>query len=240
MLPKISIIIPAYNEKIRILPYLEEINSYIKKTDAENKEIFTEVLIIDDGSSDSTPEVVNSFCKDKEKFQLISHDKNQGKGAAIKTGAKNAKEDLMLFTDADGSSAIKEVEKLLPFLHESYDIIFGSRAMGAKLEARFYRKFLGRVFNLFVKLLLFPNVKDSQCGFKLINLKTARDVVQKIQETGFSFDLELLHLAHLKGLTFKEVPIEWHHVDGSKINVLTDGVKMLGSIFKIKKRNLFQ
>lgn len=235
MSPQLSILIPAYNEEHRIIPYLEEIDKYTK-----SKNLNAEIIVVDDGSSDQTIAVVNEFKKntvrDRYSFKIIQQKINQGKGAAIIRGANEAQGKLLLFTDADGSSPISELEKLLPF-SDTHNIIFGSRALGGELKAKFYRKALGRFFNFFVSNLLFPNIKDTQCGFKLMDLKSSLAILNQIKETGFSFDLELLYLAKINGLSFKEVPIAWHHVDGSKVSVIRDGIKMLFSIFLIRFRH---
>ncbi len=228
----ISIIIPAYNEAKRISPTIQEILEYF----TSRKQTF-EVLIVNDGSQDDTDTVVKKISKDNDALKLINLEKNKGKGNAVREGVLVAQGDLILITDADGSSPINEIERLKKVLQASAaDLVVGSRALLSSetlVEARPGRKLFGRIFNLLVNLIAVPEIKDTQCGFKLFKKRAAQFLFQKQMFPRYSFDVEILCIAHRAGLKISEVPINWHHVAGSKVNVIRDGIRMAFDTIKI-------
>lgn len=229
---ELSIIIPAYNEKWRLPSTLIDIVDYF-----DSSPISYEVIVVDDGSSDDTSDIVRKFEKVREQFRLIRLPQNEGKGSAVRFGAMNAKGNEILFLDADGATPIQELERLRAALKKNNDIAIGSRAMMSEdtnIKTIWYRKLLGRIFNNCVNIILLPGIKDTQCGFKIFKKDAAHKVFSKQTSKGFSFDVEILFLARKMNLKIIEVPINWENVPGSKINLLLDSTKMLLDIIKFK------
>ena len=225
---KISIVIPAFNEEKRIGKTLKKISHYLK-----NKRFDYEIIIVDDGSTDKTREVVKKFLKNK-KIILTKKRKNKGKGFSIREGALRAKNKLILFSDADLSTPIEELDKFLKDINK-YDIIIGSRAIkGANIRIKqpTYRVLIGKIFNKIVRLLAVKRIKDTQCGFKLF--KNCKDIFKKQTIEGFGFDVELLYIAQKNGLKIKEVPVIWLNVEGSRVSALKDSIRMFCDLIKIK------
>lgn len=226
----LSIIIPAYNEEHRILHTLREVKTFIAKVSRE-----VEVIVVDDGSQDNTAQVVRDFARDFAVLRLISLQVNSGKGAAVREGILNSKGELVLFTDADGSTPISEVLRLEHAMAtNASDVAIGSRALNSaetKVEALPARKLIGRVFNFFVNILAVPGIEDTQCGFKLFRRHAAQTIFKNQRFPRFSFDLEVLFKARKFGFKITEVSVNWHHVTGSKVNVVKDGLLMLRDAF---------
>jgi dolichyl-phosphate beta-glucosyltransferase len=195
-----------------------------------------EIVVVDDGSFDGTASLVGEFSADNREVRLISYEQNRGKGFAVRTGVLSATGDVVLVNDADGSSPIEELERLERAINSGADIAFGSRNMqqpDAKTETRFDRKHIGNLFNLIVQFLLLPGIRDTQCGFKLFGRHAAQDLFKRSTQDGFAFDVEILLLARLRHYKVTEVPINWHNVDGSKVSVFHDGLKMLLQVLRI-------
>lgn len=228
---KLSVIIPAYNEEKSIISTLEKIISYLKNQDYDY-----EVIVINDGSNDKTGELVEG--KQHPNLKLLHHLKNLGKGAAIKTGVKEASGDLILFMDADYSTSIEEVEKFLPKAGE-YDVIIGSRALkNSKITVKqpFIKELLGKIGNKLIQIAAVPGVKDTQCGFKLFSQR-ALAIFDKQTINGWGFDIELLFLARKYNLKILELPVTWENSQSSKVEFF-DYFKTLMELFKIKLNNL--
>ncbi len=232
----LSIIVPAYNEERRLPPTLIEMIDYLDEQDYSY-----EIIVVDDGSTDQTSQVVKKFEKIRSQVRLIKLARNRGKGHAVKTGALNSKGQFVLFNDADGSTPISEISKLLSNLKETNaDIAIGSRAKQngeTEIKAHFHRIIIGRTFNLLVNLLLIKGVQDTQCGFKLFTQKAAQTIFPCQSIEGFNFDVELLYLAKLNNFIFSEIPVNWHSTPGSKVNLITDSIKMFFTLFVIKYRH---
>jgi len=232
----LTIVIPAYIEESRILKYLRKIDEYIF-----DPTLF-KVIVVDDGSKDATKDVVLSYLekdsKNKNCFKLVSYSENRGKGFAVCEGFKHAEGNLILYTDADGASPIKEVEKLLsPVTSEGFDIVCGSRILRdqrSTVQMSLKRRFVGFVFQCILRLLGLASLKDTQCGFKLFTKEVAKKLARNQKCYNYSFDIEYLYLARKFGYKIKEVPINWYHVEGSKISILKDSIKMLVEVLKIK------
>ncbi|MGB9851777.1 MAG: dolichyl-phosphate beta-glucosyltransferase [Candidatus Kapaibacteriota bacterium] len=226
----ISIVIPVYNEEERIVGTLEKVWNYL----TSNKYNF-EIVVVDDGSTDKTLQRVESF---KEDVRIISYSPNRGKGAAVRTGMLNAKGKYRIFSDADLSTPIYEIEKLLEKLEAGADICIGSRAIDPSLIKKhqpFYREFMGKTFNKFVQLIVFRGIEDTQCGFKGFTERAAELVFSHSKIDGFSFDVEILYLAKKAGLKIEQVPVEWYNDSRTKVNPLRDSMNMFIELFKIKK-----
>ncbi len=234
----ISIVIPAFNEQWRLPTTLIDIIDYFDKQDKT-----WEVVVVDDGSSDDTCEVVRKFSHINPRIRLISYKPNRGKGCAVRTGVLNASGRRIVFADADGATPIKELERLMGALDNGADIAIGSRAMKSndtRIKTHWYRRYPGRLFNFCVNTFLLPNIADTQCGFKIFTQESANFIFKHQKADGFSMDIELLFIAKKGGFKFVEVPINWTHVPGSKVNMLTDSLRMLKDIFvfRIRHRNI--
>lgn len=230
-MPRISVIIPAYNEEHRLPATLDSVCDYLKLTDED-----FEVLVVDDGSHDRTGEVVESFAAKHPQVRLLSYQPNHGKGHAIRTGILSAKGDVLLIDDADGSSPIEELGRLMTGIESGADIAIGSRAKpdeNRKVEALVHRKLIGNTFNAIVQRLLLPGIYDTQCGFKLFKREAAHSIFSLSRIDGYGFDVEVLYIARLRGYRITEVAIDWHNVGGSKVNVLTDSPRMFFEVIKI-------
>lgn len=227
----ISVIIPAYNEERRLASTLESVYSYLKGRGAP-----FEILVVDDGSLDHTDDVVEDFGKNKKEVRLVSYHPNRGKGYAVKLGMLSGQYELLLFDDADGSSPIDQLAVLEKAIDEGNDIAIGSRNLpeeGKTVRTVVSRKYIGNTFNIIVQSLLLPGIHDTQCGFKLFKRSVGRDIFSVTQLEGYAFDVELLHIARLRGYKVKEVAINWTNVEGSKVNVLVDSPKMLLDVVNI-------
>ncbi|MCS7309837.1 MAG: glycosyltransferase family 2 protein [Armatimonadota bacterium] len=233
--PSLSVVVPAYNEEGRLADTLPAMYSYLK----EHYFPF-ELLVVDDGSTDHTPAIVQQFAQQHPEVRLISYQPNRGKGHAVRTGVLQAQGEWVLFSDADLATPIEELTRLAEKLREGYDIAIASRAaMGAQLVVRqpWYRELAGRSFNLMVQLLAVPGIHDTQCGFKLFRQQAAREIFSRCEENGFSFDIEVLHVAQRLGYRIAEVPVRWMHREGSKVRLLRDAVRMFLALLRITRRH---
>ncbi len=224
----ISIIIPAYNESLRISKTLNKILSFIE----DNNDYDFEIIVVNDGSNDNTNEVVLSFAN----VVLIDNKVNKGKGSVIRQGMLSAQGDYLLFSDADLSTPIEELEKLLSFIKD-FDIVIGCRALQNDLikeHQPFYREIMGKTFNLFVQLLVVKGIKDTQCGFKLFKNEVAKKIFGSSKIDGFSFDVETIYLASKFRFKVKEVPVLWFNDDRSKVDPIKDSMKMFRELLVIK------
>jgi dolichyl-phosphate beta-glucosyltransferase len=237
MAPTVSIIIPAFNEATRLGKSLETIFDYLNQAYPKS-----EVIVVDDGSSDETARVAEEGFKSAGEVstRLIRVKPNRGKGYAVRAGLKSAKAPVALFSDADLSTPIGEMPKLLAAIEEEgYDLVFGSRALDRSLigvHQSWRREQGGRVFNLVVRLATGLPFADTQCGFKAFRMSTCRPVIEAAVIDRFSFDVELIYVAHLAGLRLKEIPVRWDHNDGSKVSVLRDSWRMFNEVQRIRAR----
>ncbi|MEW6096774.1 MAG: glycosyltransferase [bacterium] len=235
--PYLSIVIPAFNEELRIKETLCKIVEYIK-----TKDYSYEIIVVDDGSIDRTVEVVKFTAESlKESITIIKNERNIGKGGAVKNGILKAKGEFILFSDADLSTPISELDKLLPLVEGEYDIAIGSRALpesDIKLHQPWYRENMGRIFNLFVRLIAVRGIKDTQCGFKCFKGSIAKEVSSKQYINRFGFDVEILFIAKKLGYKIKEVPIKWINSPHSRVHAIKDSSEMLMSLLKIRMNDL--
>lgn len=225
----ISVVIPAYNEEKRIGKTLRKILKYF-----ENKKYDYEIIVVDDCSKDKTVHVAEFF--KSKRIKIIKNLCNLGKGGAVRKGMLSAKKKYVLFSDADLSTPIEQIEKFLPFI-KKYDVIIGSRALNdseIRIKQPFYRVIMGRIFNLIVQILLLKGIKDTQCGFKLFTRKSAKKIFPKQTFKGFSFDVEILYIARKTGYKIKEVPVVWINSPESKVSALKDSIKMFIDLIKIR------
>jgi len=229
--PKLSIVIPSFNEEPRLPATLERIASYIHSSGRE-----TEVIVVDDGSADGTVRVAESFRGKIPNLRIVSNGQNRGKGYSVRHGSLEARGEIVLFTDADLSAPIEEADKLLAMMDE-YDVAIGSRAMNRKLievhESRF-REFAGIIFNRIVRVILRLPFVDTQCGFKAFRREKCEIIFEQQTIERFGFDPELLYLARHHGLRTAEVAVRWAHSPATKVNMLRDSVQMFLDVVIIR------
>jgi dolichyl-phosphate beta-glucosyltransferase len=212
---KISVVVPAYNEARRILPSLEQIFPYM---DTHHPDY--EVVVVDDGSTDETVALVRRHFGPRPQLRLVTYGANRGKGYAVRYGAEQASGDLVLFSDADLSTPIEELDKLLPRAEQGYDLVMGTRAhpqADIRIHQPFYREYGGKLFNLLIRVLLLRDFHDTQCGFKLFRRTALLPILRRQRIDRFAFDVELVYLAHQAGLKIADVPVVWMNSPETKM-----------------------
>lgn len=220
MSKRLSVIIPAYNEENRIKVTLEAIFNYLSRQNYS-----WEAIIVSDGSRDKTVEVVSEFISNKPDFQLIANTKNHGKGYVVRQGMLQAQGDYQLFTDADNSTSIEQIEKFWPYFIDNnyYDILIGSiEVSGAKINehAQWYRRILGKYSKYIIRIIAgLWNIHDTQRGFKLFTAKAAKNIFSKTKIDRFGFDIEALALAKKMGYKIKEIPVVWDNPGKSTVSL---------------------
>ncbi len=230
--PRWSVVIPAFNEVSRLPRYLDAVVAYF-----EGRGEPYEVIVVDDGSTDGTPEVVEA--RHDPSVRVLRLGRNSGKGAAVRAGMLAAQGAFRLFTDADGATPIAELKRLEPALAAGADVAIGSRVLvdpGVSVAARPHRVAAGRVFNWLVARLGVRAVADSQCGFKAFTRAAAERLFGRLRTRGFGFDVELLLEAQAAGYRIVEVPVNWADQPGSKVTVLRHGPGMVWQIVKVRLR----
>jgi dolichyl-phosphate beta-glucosyltransferase len=234
--PGLSIVVPAYNEQERLGPTIRSYLDYCR-----GRQLSVELIVVDDGSLDSTSAVVERLSAEYPELRLIRLAENRGKGYAVRTGVVNARGHLVLFADADGATPLSELARLQAAIGEGADVAIGSRALageGVRVRAKLYRRAIGRAFHLLVRSLTVKGVQDTQCGFKLFRGPVAHDLFSRMRMTGFSFDVELLMMAKRQGYRVAEVPVNWVHQPGSKVNLALDSMRMARDLFVIRGHHL--
>jgi dolichyl-phosphate beta-glucosyltransferase len=233
--PELSIVIPSYNEELRLPATLKQIAAFLPSLGAE-----TEILVVDDGSKDRTAEVAQSFGSILPNLRVISNGVNRGKGFSVRHGMQEARGRIVLFTDADLSAPIEEAPKLLDALKD-YDVSIGSRALDRSLitvhESRF-REFAGIIFNTIVRIILRLPFVDTQCGFKAFRRERCQILFEQQRIERFGFDPELLYLARHHGLRTTEIPVRWGHSPATKVNMFRDSIRMFVDVFTIRWNSL--
>lgn len=241
MLPYLSVIVPSYNEKSNLNKgALDELFSYL-----ETQKFSWEVILSDDGSTDGTLESLSKYSKDHENTFLLRNI-HAGKAPTVKAGMREATGEWQLFTDFDQSTPIAEVEHLLKYAKQGYEVVIGSREIaGAHRDKEpFYRHLMGKGFNLLVQLLAVPGIADTQCGFKLFSKDASLTLFNQLVVYGGhaqrtdaftgAFDVELLFLARKNKYKIKEVPIRWKHNETNRVSPIKDSLRMLIDILKIR------
>jgi dolichyl-phosphate beta-glucosyltransferase len=228
----LSIVIPAFNEEKRLAGSLEKLKNFVEDYPQE-----VESIIVDDGSTDNTVRLAETYIPKIKGLRILKLAKNSGKGSAVKFGFEKAVGDIVLFTDADFSTPITEATKLVEKINSGFDVAIGSRELDPSLVVRsqsFLRHKFGRTANFLIQLLAVPGIKDTQCGFKAFKKSTTKEVFAEEKIFGYAFDIELLFLAKRMGLKIAEVAVLWSHSTDSKINPLIDAPKCLIDLARIR------
>lgn len=242
----LSVVIPSYNEMANLQKgVLNKVKNYLDK-----QEFDYEVIIVDDGSGDESREFVQKFAKDEKEFRLITNS-HSGKAGAVSTGMLEAKGDFVVFTDMDQATPIEELEKLLPFIEEGYDIVIGSRS-GHRKGAPWTRKIMAKGMMVLRSAIVgLPEINDTQCGFKLFSKKASKEIFENVKKVhnGFKsihgssvtagFDIEVLYIAKRLGFRIKEVPVEWLYVETRRVSPVKDSFDGLFDLLRIR-RNIFK
>ncbi len=225
--------IPAYNEARRIGPTLDRIDAFLRK-----REIGAEILVVDDGSTDATVALVAAHTA--RGLALLRQGTNRGKGAAVRRGVMESRGRRVLLCDADLSTPIEELEPLARRLDDGADLAIGSRGLDDSAVRRhqpLYRELMGKTFNRIIRLLGIRGVRDTQCGFKLLDGEVARRLFANLETEGFAFDVELIWLARRAGCRIDEVGVEWWNSPGSRVDPIVDSFAMIRDVALMRWRH---
>ena len=232
----LSVIIPAYNEEKRLLPTLSKIYAYLS-----TKDFPYEIIVVDDGSTDNTLQVVKNFASSDKHIVILINEQNRGKGFSVRKGMLSARGEYVFFTDADLSTPIEEIEKCLPYLINGYDVVIGSRSMPGSdilVHQPWYREKMGKIFNFMVNMVLLKGIIDTQCGFKGFKREAVKSVFNRCKIDGFSFDVEALYLSRKYNFKIKEIPIRWENSPLSKVSPIKHSLQMFKDLIGIKIKDL--
>ncbi len=232
MKTRLSLIIPTYNEEEVIDNTLKTVVQYLV-----NGVYSYEIIVVCDGCRDNTASLAHEAARKNRHIKVINRQMNMGKGFSVKEGALSAGGEYIIFTDADLSTPIEEIDKLLKWMEKGYDIVIGSRALAEsdiQVHQPWYREKMGKTFNLFVQALAVRGIKDTQCGFKGFRKDVAEKIFPLQTINGFGFDVELLYLAKKYGYTIKEIPVCWINREASKVNPLTHSFQMFLDLVRIR------
>lgn len=236
-IPSTSIVVPAFNEAARIGQSLKSIAEY-----ARDSATSIELIVVDDGSTDGTADVARRMLDDIQGLdaRVLRYERNRGKGYAVRHGLLAARAPVAVFSDADLSTPIAELPKLVSAIVDGgADLTFGSRALDRRLIGVHQprrRELGGRAFNLVLRLATGLPFWDTQCGFKAFRMTVCRPLIEAGTIDGFGFDIELLYEAYHAGLRMQEIPVRWDHREGSKVNFLRDGSRMLRDVLTVRQR----
>jgi dolichyl-phosphate beta-glucosyltransferase len=236
-MPAYSIVVPAYNESERIRASLDKLLRFVAQQHWD-----AEVIVVNDGSRDDTADVVRNYAALNPIVRLIENPGgNRGKGYTVRNGVLHATGDIILFSDADFSSPVRESIKLFDALAQGADVAIGSRWLNPKMmtgRQSLFRQFAGRVFNLLNRVVLGLDFKDTQCGIKAFTRAAAMDMFSRQTIERWGFDPEILFVARKRGYKTVEIAVEWAHEGGSKINPFVDGLKMCADMLRIRWNSL--
>lgn len=219
--PYLSLVLPAYNEEQRLGASLRKLADHLG-----SQAYACEILVVDDGSTDATGDVAERWAAsmpDTVRLRVLMHHRNQGKGAAVKTGCLAATGDYVIFTDVDLASPLEDSERIVAALHDGADVAIGTRVHPGGRDMRasqpWTRRTLGHLFTFCRKRLLLPDIEDTQCPLKGFRREAARRIFPAQRLSGWSFDVEILYLARRFGMKTVQIPVRWEHVEGSTLKV---------------------
>ncbi len=230
--PELTVVLPAYNEAARLEASLASIRLYLDSFEGS-----TELIVVDDGSTDGTADLAHRLLDGSPDARVLQLAENCGKGAAVRAGMLAAHGRHVLFSDVDLSTPIRDEAGLRAALAAGADVAIGSRAEANSQITRrqnIVRESMGRIFNLFVRLLRLSDIHDTQCGFKMLTLDAARKIFPRTRVQGFAFDVEVLFLARMLGLRIDVVPVEWKNHPASRVQMIRDSVRMILTLIRIR------
>ena len=233
--PRLSVVVPCYNEELRLPRTIEQIERYLGSRGDRY-----ELILVDDGSADGTRRAMEEAAARNKSIRIVALPVNRGKGRALAEGVRVSRGDYVLVTDADLSTPIEELPKLEAALAAGAGVAIGSRAIkGSRVELSqpIYRVLMGKAFNIIVQLVLLPGIWDTQCGFKLFRGDIARDVFEGLTTDGFGYDPEVLYLAKKKGVRIAEVPVVWRNSAPTKVNAIRSSLDMFRHVLRIRFRH---
>ena len=214
----LSLIIPVYNEEIRLDKPLVHVAEYLQANFPH-----WEILYVDDGSTDNTYQKLQMIQRTQNHVRAVHYANNRGKGHAVREGLRSAEGNILLFSDADFSAPIEEMQKLLAFIVGGYDVAIGSRGLpdsNVEVHQSWARETMGKMGNLLIRALLPIDLSDTQCGFKMFRKEAVVKILPKLKINGFAFDIEILAIAQVIGLRIAEVPVTWRNVPESKVHTI--------------------
>jgi dolichyl-phosphate beta-glucosyltransferase len=228
----LSIVVPAYNEEMRLPGTLATLLAYLRQ-----QPWTWEVRVVDDGSADETARVGERFAADEPRV-VVQREPHRGKGGAVKAGLIAAAGAFRFICDADLSMPAAEIRRFLPPVAVDFDVAIGSREglAARRVGEPAYRHLMGRLFNFVVQRLALPGIEDSQCGFKMFTQRAVSTIFPRVTVNGWAFDVEVLTIAREQGLRVIEVPIEWHFHQESRVSMVRDGFGMLRELLRIRAR----
>jgi len=236
----LSVVIPAYNEEDRLPALLDSLATSAEGDVSRGGFELLETLIVDDGSDDRTRQILTAAAEGTQKLEMVTgvDGENRGKGAAVAEGVRHARGDYVLLADTDLSTPLSELHKLTAAIQDGADMAIGSRAVAGAIVERgpVHRKFLGKSFNGTVRLLTGLDIRDTQCGFKLLPTAAAKQLLGELMTEGFAFDVELLMRAKRCGLRIAEVPVIYVHDSRSRVRVVQATGRMLRDVAVISYR----
>ena len=228
----LSVVIPCYNEELRLPPTIEQVERYL-----DEQGTAYELVLVDDGSSDGTRKVMDDAVARHDGVRVEVLPRNRGKGRALAVGVAAARGDEILLTDADLSTPITELPKLQAALAAGVGVAIASRALrGSRVEVSqpIYRVLMGKVFNLVVQAVLLPGLWDTQCGFKLFRAEVAHQVFSALITDGFGYDPEILYRARKQGVKITEVPVVWRNSAPTKVSPVRSSLDMLRHVVRLR------
>ena len=229
--PFLSLIIPAYNEENRLPATLDQVLNFLHR-----QSYTAEILVVDNASTDRTPHIIADYAREWDIIHGI-HENQPGKGAAVRRGMFSSRGKYRFMCDADLSMPIQELNRFIPPHIDDVDIAIATREApeSVRYHEPYYRHLGGRLMNLFIRLLVLPGLHDTQCGFKCFRAPVAEDLFSHLTLPGWSFDIEILTIARLRGYGIKEIPISWYFDEESKVHAIRDAFQMLRDVLTIRK-----
>jgi dolichyl-phosphate beta-glucosyltransferase len=232
----ISVVIPSYNEGNRVITAYKLLTEYLQKNHPDY-----ELIFVDDASNEPLNEKLGPISMNDGHIRVLTNDQNKGKGYSVKRGVMASAGEYVLFTDADQSTPISEMEKLMIPLKEGYDLAIGSRAMPSsviRIHQPLHRESSGKAFNAFLQKILGLQIKDTQCGFKAFRRDAAQDIFKRQTINGFCFDAEILLIAKERGYKLNEIPVVWVNSEKTSVNLLKEPFRMFRDLTIIKINSL--
>ncbi|MFC2029074.1 dolichyl-phosphate beta-glucosyltransferase [Chloroflexota bacterium] len=229
---ELTLLIPVYNEQQLIRSNLETLFAFLQSTQTNY-----EILVVDDGSTDHTVQIVQEFLKNHSKIRLIVQNKNMGKGCAIQRGVLESRGSYIVFMDADLSYELDALDAIMNELIEGNDLAIGSRHVEGSLvrDVPPLRYFIGQVFSILVSLVMFTGIRDTQCGFKGFNAQAAREIFKRTTISRFGIDVEVLFIAKKLGFSISQIPVKMTGFrNDSRVQVIQDSIRMFFDLFRIR------